>query len=313
MAPVTYPCLKCEKQVAKNAKAVKCSLCSLYIHISCTSEITDDVYNFMKTQENSGFKWFCHACRNVSAKFSSDMAVLNARIDKVQDEVKTNTTNISENKTSIENLNAEVNKCKADIKNNNDDCKNEIFVELQERERRKNNIIIHNLPEPAPEIRDGNERKEADKENVILLLSTLDENFDYENDVKYMFRIGEKSDRDRPVTISFKKNDRKDDFISKSHKLADSNYSQISISTDLTKRQRKEQKDLETEAAKKNESLSREDFLKFEWIVVGPRGNKRIVKAPRDRTKARKRTFQEAMEDGPQDRHNRQRARTDLA
>ena len=54
--------------------------------------------------------------------------------------------------------------------------------------------------------------------------------------------------------------------------------------------QRKEQKYLETEAAQKNESLSREDFLKFEWIVVGPRGNKRIVKVPRDRAKARKRT-----------------------
>ncbi len=45
---------------------------------------------------------------------------------------------------------------------------------------------------------------------------------------------------------------------------------------------------METEAAQKNESLSREDFLKFEWIVVGPRGNKRIVKVPRDRAKAEK-------------------------
>ena len=311
MAPAAYPCLKCEKQVAKNAKAVKCSLCSLYIHISCTSEISDEVYNFMKTQESSGFKWFCQACRNVSAKFSSDMAVLNARIDKVQDEVTTNKNNICENKNNIENLNADINKCKEELQNNSNDCKNEIFVELQERERRKNNIIIHNLPEPNAEIKDGKERKEVDKEKVTMLLSTLEESFDFESDVKYMFRIGEKSDKDRPVTISFKKNERKDDFVSKSHKLADSNYQQVSISTDLTKRQRKEQKDLETEAAQKNESLSREDFLKFEWIVVGPRGNKRIVKVPRDRAKARKRTYEEAIEDGLNGR-NSQRARTDL-
>ena len=297
MAP-TYPCLKCEKQVAKNAKALRCSLCNLYVHISCTAEISDEVYNFMKTQESCGLKWFCHSCRIVNDKFQNDMVTLNARIDKVEDSVNVNTMDIVALKKDVEI-------CKSDKAEEGErqnarinGIQSEVFEEIQERERRKHNLILHNIPEPDSNVTVGKERKEADIKLLSEVLLTLDPSFDYSQDVKFMHRIGEKNDKVRPITLSFKKIDRKDVFVTEAHKLEGTEFSNTSISIDLTKRQRNEQRDMESEASKRNNALSEEDFLKYEWIVTGPRGNKRIVRVPRDRQKkARKRTIHEVEED----------------
>jgi len=301
MAP-TYPCLKCEKQVAKNAKAVRCSLCNLYLHISCTTEISDDVYNFMKSQETSGFKWFCHSCRIVNDKYQNDMVTLNARIDKVEDSVTANTSDIVTLKKDVE-------KCKNDKAEEGErqnarmnEFQNEVFEEIQERERRKHNLILHNIPEPDSSVTVGKERKEADIKVLTEVMLTLDPSFDYNQDIKFMHRIGDKNDKARPITLSFKKTDKKDIFVTKAHKLEGTKFSNYSISIDLTKRQRNEQREMESEATKRTNNLSEEDFLKYEWIVTGPRGNKRIVKVPRDRQKkARKRTIHEVEQDSTED------------
>ena len=95
--------------------------------------------------------------------------------------------------------------------------------------------------------------------------------------------------------------EKKDIFVSKAFKLENSRFSDISLSTDLTKRQRNEQREMESEVTKRNNAMSEEDFLKYEWIVTGPRGNKRMVRVPRDRQKrARKRTIHEVEEDNRQ-------------
>jgi hypothetical protein len=67
-------------------------------------------------------------------------------------------------------------------------------------------------------------------------------------------------------------------------KLDKTNYCDVNISADLTKRQREEEKDMKKEAERRNTQLTETDKAKnLEWILVGARGEKRLIKTvPRE-------------------------------
>ena len=57
------------------------------------------------------------------------------------------------------------------------------------------------------------------------------------------------------------------------------NFSDVDIVPDLTKAQRKEEDDLRAEMVSRNREMCSEDRAKnLAWVVVGPRGAKRLVK-----------------------------------
>ena len=55
---VRFPCLKCNRAVAKNHKAVQCDICDKWVHIACNNL---DTYTYKKLQK---FKspWYCICC-----------------------------------------------------------------------------------------------------------------------------------------------------------------------------------------------------------------------------------------------------------
>jgi hypothetical protein len=63
-------------------------------------------------------------------------------------------------------------------------------------------------------------------------------------------------------------------------------FKNVNVSADLTKKQRDEEKEMWKEAENRNENLSESDRSKnLQWLVVGARGEKRLVKStPREQT-----------------------------
>jgi hypothetical protein len=61
-------------------------------------------------------------------------------------------------------------------------------------------------------------------------------------------------------------------------------FSDVSVGIDLTKVQREEEKEMKKEADRRNTQLAEQDKAKnLQWMVVGSRGEKRIIKAvPRE-------------------------------
>ena len=61
-------------------------------------------------------------------------------------------------------------------------------------------------------------------------------------------------------------------------KLAGSEYKNISIAPDLTKKQREDDNKLRQEAQKKNDELEGEEAENYTYRLVGQRGQRRILK-----------------------------------
>ena len=89
----------------------------------------------------------------------------------------------------------------------------------------------------------------------------------------------------RPLLIGFKNADHCKSILEKSPSLAqqDEPWSEINIIRDLTKNQRKEEKDLRVEAERKTSELSEEEKGNWKWKVVGRRGERKVVKVALNR------------------------------
>ena len=55
---VQFPCLKCNRTVAKNHKAVQCDICDKWIQIACNNLNT---YIYKKLQKDKS-PWYCICC-----------------------------------------------------------------------------------------------------------------------------------------------------------------------------------------------------------------------------------------------------------
>jgi len=153
------------------------------------------------------------------------------------------------------------------------DC---VFQELKDQQTRRKNIIIHNIPESDDN--DPRARKTHDNDNLKEILKIISLSSIKDDDIKYMNRIGEKRQTDRPLLVSFRNQEHRDRVLENARFLKSSKKADISLIPDLTKRQRKEEDDLRKEMRKKNEDLNEEDHLNWEWRLVGIRGERKLVK-----------------------------------
>ncbi len=73
-------------------------------------------------------------------------------------------------------------------------------------------------------------------------------------------------------------------LLKNAKKLEDTVFSDVIVGIDLTKVQREEEKEMKKEADRRNTQLAEQDKSeKLQWLVVGARGEKRIIKAvPRE-------------------------------
>jgi hypothetical protein len=151
--------------------------------------------------------------------------------------------------------------------------------EMRERAIRRMNLILHNVEEPSQRIRDGRERMEADKKACAKIFKAVKITATSE-EIKFCHRIGEKGDVPRPLLIVLKSEDAKNHILEKARDLQKTDYKDVTIGPDMTLRQRQEEKRMREEVDRKNrEELSQEDVAKnLEWMLVGLRGERRIIK-----------------------------------
>ena len=150
-----------------------------------------------------------------------------------------------------------------------------VFSEMRDRDNRRNNIVVHGLPEPDAKIKEKNSRIAKDMKKIQDLFSKLEVEVVADEAVKYARRLGEqpvgKTDP-RPLLIGFKTLDSKLTVLDNSRKLAeDDNWKDVFVISDLTKRQREEESRMRQEADRLNGERSEEDAKKWLWKVVGRR------------------------------------------
>jgi hypothetical protein len=99
-------------------------------------------------------------------------------------------------------------------------------------------------------------------------------------DIKFCRRVGEKSEAPRALIVGFYTEYARSVLLRYTRYLAETDYRDVSIMPDLTRRQRQEELKMKDEADRRNEEELTEDDLAKNlcWKVVGQRGEKRLVK-----------------------------------
>ena len=231
-------CKECGDEVFKQDNGVSCDKCFIWYHIQCVGMSAKQYECMMKDSDSSNpmFHWYCRFCKNrcmeavakidllenQTSNLASKIGVLNDRVDaletKMSKTVKTTVTSEMDERTDID--------------------------------RRKLNVMVFNLPEQASDVSKQSswytqEIKDADLASLNEILAHSLKTKVPPQSVKNILRLGpKKSDKIRPLKVSFQDINLKRDILGKAKLLAHGPHKNIFISLDLTPQQREKDREL---------------------------------------------------------------------
>jgi hypothetical protein len=151
--------------------------------------------------------------------------------------------------------------------------------EMRERDIRRKNVVMHRVGEADETVRAIEDRRAWDLKSCDNIFKALKLPLTSEKSVRFCTRVGEKGDGPRPLAVSFRREEQKEDLLENARKLRNTQFAEVTIIPDLTQEQRKDEAGMQKEAEERNKNLSAEDRAKYlEWIVVGARGERRMIK-----------------------------------
>ena len=273
MAPAKkYPCLTCNTEVGGKGGGVQCSYCDRWVHPKCAN-ITKahlELYKLPSCQ------FVCDTCVKVSTKIKKEIQHLQVKQAEMREDIEINKEEIAATKRRMDKVERKVEDL--DPAKIIEQSRDGMLRELRERETRKDNLVIHQVEEPT--MGTGQERKEHDMKKVLRIMDFIQCPLTSEG-IKFIFRAGERrEDRPgpRPIIICLKDSSMRKSILENTRKLASSHYERISITPDLTPLQRKEEDGLRKEAESRNNAMDKEERLNFEWVLVGMKGQRILIK-----------------------------------
>ena len=109
------------------------------------------------------------------------------------------------------------------------------------------------------------------------VLSEINCSVNQEEEIKFSTSIGKvtsRSNTPRPLLIGFRDKEKKNEVLDKMRTCPNKPENCINVAPDLTKLQRNVKDGPKVEAEKRIMDISGEDFLLWEWKVVGMKGEK---------------------------------------
>ena len=284
--PPKHPCLRCRKAVTKEHKSVQCQTCQFWVHVECEG-MSDELFNILAEPERfGGVCWNCDSCLASIARLERKVVDVEKRVKEVENLATKTAGDLKKVDDEVavlrRELEAEKAKSRAEA-----GAREERFItgeELREREGRKCNVIMHRVKEPAQIYRTMEERRNQDMEECRRIFTTIGM-VNSNEDIRFCRRIGEAGEEPRPLVVIMRTEELKRNILEKARNLRDTVYQEVGIVPDLTVKQRREEQSMAEEVEKKNEQeLTEEDRAKnLQWLLVGPRGAKKIIKGvPRE-------------------------------
>ena len=154
--------------------------------------------------------------------------------------------------------------------------------EIRESTIREKNIIIYGISETNDKI--PAVRKESDTRYVEQLTNFLDINCEgYENVIR-LGKSEEKTEKPRPLKVTFKTTDDKKCFMKNLSKLKgideNSPFTKLGVTHDMTKSEREANKAILNETKEKNDN---NPSRKYMFLVRGPPWARKVVKVSKQK------------------------------
>lgn len=288
-------CISCKKTFADLNKLVQCDRCDGWTCQSCSGMSKDqwrcNVTSVSKAKGHRKMSFFCDRCQPQALKevkmgnlidekckamqeeIEAFKREVNDRLDKELGKVKKDVDEIRHQMTDRDR--AVEDKISERVNEKMSDCGRLSVQELQEREVRKENLIFINIPESQKET--AEERITEDTKKIEAILMELKEVAIFKKPI----RLGQKSEKPRPMKIRFDDNTDATRVVKAAKKLKYSKYhSDIYISRDMTPLERDDWRKLVKEKKEKIVQSQEEGDNTAVWIIR--RG--KVVKVSRDAT-----------------------------
>ena len=261
-------CPHCSEACLSESNAVQCDLCGIWAHAECEG-ISNELYDKLSDvcANINNLSYFCEA-NHCNSRMKQLVYAHHANLEQQVDIPSLRT--IQAEQANLHRLISEVSMKVDDLKSRNNVLRSEVETtselisvenqsivrpespastfltvaeELNDRERRKNNVIIYNLPETSPL---------QDEKWFTDLCKTV---FDTGVKVTKILRLGKPTeDKTRPLLIVLDDLSHKEFIVSHSYYLRrHSQYKNIYVSTDMTKFQRDKHRKLVQELKQRRE------------------------------------------------------------
>lgn len=229
-------CSVCEVDVNDEDPCIQCELCESWFCLECTG-MSETFYNEPVSSEHSdNVIFYCNGCRkaipgvrkvlNTVTLIHTAQENMNKRLQSLEEKVAQKPSELS-----------------IDYK------LDQAIYDFKEREKRKNNIIIYNLPEPSAEDNETKIEQEYSKIRDICECTEVN------SEVETAKRLGEKRNRfskPRPLKVVLKEENSKHKMLKISQKLkAVQELKTITVTPDYTFRQRQMNKTMKQEVSKR--------------------------------------------------------------
>ena len=277
-----YPCPKCDKNCSKTQHSLQCNCCEQWLHKDCVEGMTDAYYeNVQKSFDLFGSSAFlCKTCRKVVTKLTRGQKELEAKVKTLEREKEELAKRVEQLEKKTSQNEGGLKKVETGLEKAKEEVKEEVRLDMIEKEERRNNMVIYGLDERDKDV--AKERAKDDEEKVKKIWEALDIDME-EEEVEVKFRAGKKRDdgKPRPLIIRFKEEEKKERALNEARKLArKEGWKKVFLSPDLTPKQREEDRKKEEERKKEAEeknAKARDEGKQGKWIVVGQRGRRRVV------------------------------------
>ena len=274
-----FPCLCCGENCRRNQQSVKCVMCALWAHKTCI-RMTDTVFKALEAQQKeTGTAYYvCRPCQSFASRVQHQIGEQSKKNEETERKTNENKEKINKHTSEIEELRSEMKKMAERMDREKDNRDDKVMEEMQEREARRLNLVVHGVEEPPESIRANRDRQEMDRCQCEELFRAMRARTKKE-DLRFCRRIGEKGPHPRPMVIGLETEEEKRHILFRSRNLQNTRFQDVSIVPDLTRKQRELEDKLRREADERNKYLTAEDQANnLRWIVVGKRGEKRMIK-----------------------------------
>ena len=259
-------CGKCEKKC--EALSLTCDMCGLWHHIKCEG-VSEKSYKLIGEGEIHGLRWFCKKCDQYAANIMTNIKKLTSRLDSLEERTESRVGRVEERVARVEESEkGQSNRVKGAIERidgievvlrddprevTDEDIKTQIqqttssfLKEKEEKETRKMNVIVNNVPESEGET--AKERKGKDKQRCLEQFEKIVEIS--ETDIESIVRLGATTgDRPRPIKIKMKCETMRNELIRNARQINEGveAKARIYINKDETREERLRGKELREE------------------------------------------------------------------
>ncbi|KAK2152942.1 hypothetical protein LSH36_314g03052 [Paralvinella palmiformis] len=184
-------CPDCKEVADHQDRSLQCEIYTYWFHIKC-QKVSEKMYEALNEEDGSDqFSWNCKYCKRGAKALMGHITTIDAkqiktekRLTMVERKVKCLEDSIGEMKITDE------------LKDFIDSKIEEGISAYRERELRKTNIIIHNLPEA--DIASPEDRKQEDEQNIMIMARKIKVP---DVDIKSIIRLGEKKQKPRLMKV----------------------------------------------------------------------------------------------------------------